>query len=994
MHPNPLNSKWRVIGSIMLILMSISAAFVVFLLQTNQRHLEQLITEKKAAVQTIGNAMPHLHINPYKQRIKRMIESSTNINQQSNLLESFASQDREQLLRFSLPRYQLLKDENPSFSTFTWILPDFQVFLRAHNPELFGDNISSKRPDIVAAHERQGQVSGYGYSGKEFLYAIIEPIFLNNELIGLLQFGIKHDLLLETIKNELNVPVGLAVDTEHFTFVANPDFPHLTSDTHALQFTEPFSIETTPGSFNHDDKIGKISLDNRPHLLINVLDLPDFRGEPQGHIYVALDISAELASQRFILSCVLTLIAILLLTSYFILNFSYSRLILTITTLSNRLQTHNLKLEQRVTEQTQALQHKIEELQFTEQKLETVINSMEDFLYLKDGDNRWLLANAYTRRMFQLDTINYQGKTNEELAALLDNHQKLLIEGVKTDRLAWELGTPQRHERTFTAIDGSQLTIDFTKTPLFDPDGHRQALVISGRNITDLKKSAMEFKLAKEGWEKTFNAIPDIITIQDPQMRIVLANQTAAQIFEIDPQDMTGKACYELFRGSPEPCPGCPAQSTIQEIRNHSEIIHHQKLGKTFQVLSAPIVDQDKQLQYLVHFARDITKQKQLEKDLLQAHKMEAMGTLASGIAHDFNNILTAIIGFSQLAKLEIPPDNGAQESIDQILLAGNRATSLVKQILAFSRKSDNSVTGLTEPHLIVQEAIGMLRASLPQTIDISTAIDEDCGSIMAEPDKIHQIVVNLCTNAFQAMKDEKGTLTVSVQRQDVQVSEIVGEPEVSPGMFVVITVSDTGHGMNKETMERIFDPYFTTKEMEKGTGLGLAVIHGIIASYHGFIRVSSNPEGGATFQVFLPAAVTTTMKSADQPPVMPSTQGHERILFVDDEHDLAKLYDQNLTRMGYQVTPVTNSAHALELFQANPEQFDLIITDQTMPGLTGMELAQKILAIRGDTPIILFSGYSSQVTEETALKSGIKKYLLKPLEIDALHQAIQEIVN
>ena len=381
----------------------------------------------------------------------------------------------------------------------------------------------------------------------------------------------------------------------------------------------------------------------------------------------------------------------------------------------------------------------------------------------------------------------------------------------------------------------------------------------------ELEMQNEELRRSRTQWEKAFDALPDIITIQNQEMHIVRANKAAHKFFQARPGELDGKKCYELFTGAAGPCPGCPLLATHQDGAEHSAIIHHEKLGKIFQVFSHVIPARDGAMQYLLHNARDITEQKKIEENLFQSHKMEAMGTLAGGIAHDFNNILQAIMGFSDLARRDLPAAGRTGDYIDAIIKSGSRAADLVQQILTFSGKADQRRYSV-QPYLIVNEALKLLRTTLPTTITLEEHIDPACGSILADMMSIHQVVVNLCANGCQAMENETGSLTVNLCRKEMRPEDSVGS-DVSPGPFIELSVQDTGHGMDRKTMARIFEPYFTTKGMGKGHGLRLAVVHGIVKSLHGFIEVESEPGTGSTFHLYFPA-----LAEADTVPVQTGT--------------------------------------------------------------------------------------------------------------------------
>jgi CheY-like chemotaxis protein len=369
---------------------------------------------------------------------------------------------------------------------------------------------------------------------------------------------------------------------------------------------------------------------------------------------------------------------------------------------------------------------------------------------------------------------------------------------------------------------------------------------------------------------------------------------------------------------------------------------------------------------------------------------MEAIGTLAGGIAHDFNNILSIIFGYNQLAMVEKDPEN-RRRHLEELNKGAERAKELVAQILTFSRKAEQQMQPL-QASLIVKEALKMLRASIPTTIEIRPNIVSE-ALVLADPTQIHQVVMNLCTNAYHAMRETGGILAVSLK--EVQIAgEEYGYADLAPGNYLKLEVSDTGCGIDTKTQEKIFEPYFTTKKPGEGTGLGLAVVHGIVKSHHGHITVYSEPGKGTSFHVYLPLteqiAVDLPEKAAPK-----ELQGKgERVLFVDDEKQIREVVAAILTRNGYQVTTFADGTQALAEFEKEPERFDLVITDMTMPSMTGAELTQKILALRPQTPIILCTGQSELINREKALAMGIRDYLHKPVLMDALLGATRKALK
>ena len=398
---------------------------------------------------------------------------------------------------------------------------------------------------------------------------------------------------------------------------------------------------------------------------------------------------------------------------------------------------------------------------------------------------------------------------------------------------------------------------------------------------------------------------------------------------------------------------------------------------------------------YFISVIEDISKRKgteeeraRLQSQLNQAQKMEAIGLLAGGIAHDFNNILAAIIGYADMARDEIKPDiNG---NLSQVLASANRAKELVRQILSFSRPSaGNWFPVKVQP--LVMEALKMLRASIPSTIRIVESIHAQCGSVLADPTQISQIVMNLCSNAFQAMEQTGGILSLALNPVSITRRKSTDDGTLAPGDYVELTVSDTGAGIKSEIVDRIFDPYFTTKEVGEGTGLGLSITQGIVKSYGGAIRVESSVGRCTTFRIYLPC-IRDEIKEAALSQEIPMGRGS--ILFVDDEEVLARMGKSMLERLGYSVTACTGSLDALEVFTNDPARYDLVITDQTMPGMTGMVLARRLLDIRPDLPIILCTGFSTQADEQSVKAVGIRAFALKPLSKTVLSQLVKKILD
>jgi PAS domain S-box-containing protein len=399
---------------------------------------------------------------------------------------------------------------------------------------------------------------------------------------------------------------------------------------------------------------------------------------------------------------------------------------------------------------------------------------------------------------------------------------------------------------------------------------------------------------------------------------------------------------------------------------------------------------QIKGAKYILTIFHDLSEVKKLESHLQQAQKMEAIGALAGGIAHDFNNILSAIIGYTELAMLNEGAEHCTAE-LYEALRAANRAKDLVKQILAFSRQTDEERMPI-KVGVVAKEANKFLRATIPSTIEVKTRIDDKSGAVLANSVELYQIIMNLCTNAVHAIGENGGALEIEVQDAEIDHAEKNGFLDLEVGSYVRISVKDTGYGMHPDVMKRIFDPYFTTKEKGVGTGLGLAVVHGIVKKAGGAIKVESEPGKGTVFHIYLPKVDMTGSVNSEQPKSI--VGGSERILVVDDEKMLTDIGQKVLERLGYNVVSRTSSIEALELFKAKPNDFDLVITDQTMPNMTGDVLAEELMHIRPDLPVIICTGYSQVIDFERAKNKGIREFVMKPLLINEIAAVIRRVLD
>lgn len=493
------------------------------------------------------------------------------------------------------------------------------------------------------------------------------------------------------------------------------------------------------------------------------------------------------------------------------------------------------------------------------------------------------------------------------------------------------------------------------------------------------RKQAEDALLEKERFlQNVFDGIQDGISVLDAELNIIRVNQWMEKVYG-DGKLLIGKKCYEVYQQRKSICPWCPSVKAINTGEPENEIVPYptKENPEGWIDLSAyPMKDDQGRVSAVIEYVKDITEQKKLEGQLHHALKMESIGTLAGGIAHDFNNIIGIILGNAELAMDDVPEKNPARSNLKEILTASRRAKDMVRQLLSFARKTqlEKKPTNIIP---IVKDSLKLLRSSLPTSIELRQNIAENVCTILADTTQLHQIIINLCTNADHSMPDG-GIIEVTLENVKLNQDNTAQYKDLTPGWYVNLTVRDTGHGISPKEMNRIFDPYFTTKELGKGTGMGLSVVHGIVKGHNGLITVESEPGKGSSFSIFFPAiekeAIVETEPGEDLP------TGDERILFIDDEPSIVKMGHQILERLGYNVESATSPIEALNLFGSKPDQFDLVITDLTMPEMTGDKLLKEIINIRPDIPVILCTGFSEKIDEKKANAIGAAQYIEKPI--------------
>ncbi len=498
-------------------------------------------------------------------------------------------------------------------------------------------------------------------------------------------------------------------------------------------------------------------------------------------------------------------------------------------------------------------------------------------------------------------------------------------------------------------------------------------------------------------YQSVLRSMNDEIVILDRNYDIVDMNRDYLASARSARKDAIGKPCKEIFtclRGlfeeRDEVLQAVFRSGRFRSIRHEWTETNGRKGWKD--LLISPLSLEEESVTHIIIAARDITHEVLLENRLRHAQKMEAIGTLAGGIAHDFNNILMTIMMNTEFVLRKWEGSNGIRESLDLSLRAAYRARDLVEQILTFSRKEEQKKSPLIIGP-IIKESIKMLRASLPATVEIRQNIEPETGAVLGNPVQIQQVLINLCSNAAHAMRRRGGVLTVELSRCRIEKEEPLARPHLKPGRYLRLGVVDTGEGMSQERIDQIFQPFFTTKPPGEGTGMGLAMVHSLIEGMGGAVKVESRIDQGSRFDVYFPEHEGTLSEEASEA-FSPAPPGEGRILVIDDEAPVVRIIGKLLTESGYTVTGETDGLAALNRFRKNPDSFDLVVTDQTMPGATGIELSREMLALRPDLPIVLCTGFSEIISREEALQQGIREFVMKPITSVNLTEIIGRILT
>ncbi|HUC86277.1 MAG TPA: PAS domain S-box protein [Candidatus Acidoferrales bacterium] len=645
-----------------------------------------------------------------------------------------------------------------------------------------------------------------------------------------------------------------------------------------------------------------------------------------------------------------------------------------------------------ITERKQAEQ----KLRESQALYHSLVTQMPIGIFRKDAEGRFVLVNPGFCQLKGMKAEDFLGKTPLEVAAeeSARNHapvraNRYSAAGEQHHRQIMQTGKPMELDEEYVLADGGKQCVHVMKFPVLDADGK----VVGSQGV---QFDITERRLAEERMHlqsSALTAAANAIVITDRTGKIEWINPAFTKLTGYSAEEAVGATPRLLKSGQHDKAFYANLWATITSGKVwHGELINQRKDGRLYteDMTITPVCGTDAEIAHFVAIKLDVTERRQLEDRLQQAQKMEAIGTLAGGIAHDFNNILAAIFGYTSLLQQDTESIAAAQEDAAEILKAASRAKDLVQQILTFSRRREQK-RQVIQLGTVIKEAAKFLRASLPAQISIEVNLAEDTPAVLADPTQIYQIAVNLGTNALHAMDSQAGQLTLSLEPFLPDDNFIQSRPEFRLAPYVRLTVADTGHGMDSKTLARIFEPFFTTKPVGKGTGLGLAVVHGLVQAHGGAITVASQVGVGTTFCLYFPAQLDLPAVPDATAPTLPPGRG-QKILLVDDEPAVARTLQRLLARQNYEVTSRTSAREAMALFLEDPARFDLIITDLTMPEMSGSELARQLRARRQDLPILLATGFTADFNLDNLKAAGISEVLEKPVAMAALAGALQRV--
>ncbi|MEN8140779.1 MAG: PAS domain S-box protein [Thermodesulfobacteriota bacterium] len=960
-----MKPKNKIILAIMLIIIINSLVFIWFSFAHFNRHIQDETDRQTRSTRTIVSTIAKINTSHYKRRIKALI-TRLRITNDGAALHALMERQRKELARETISYLNSLQEENPYFASLGFILPSNINFLRVHNQQKFGDDISRMRPDIVAANSDLEQRAGYIASGLGLIYSVVQPIVYKEEHLGLLQFGLSECQLLDTVKDELALPVGLIMASDKAAFITHSKMPTFTSGSFTIRSPDIDFFKGAAGQSDWHLDQQRLTMAGKTYVLAKVLDLRDYNDQVQAQVIVGLDVTKEIAALRWSITLIILTCAVLLVASFLVLHKGYDALSLLLT-------------------------RKTVELDTERERLAVTLRSIGDGIITTDPSGRVVLINKITEELTGWDQQEATGRAIEEIFTLINKKTGEPCDNPVPQVVASGQIVSMAKHTVLVARDGSRYDIEDSGAPIFDKKGQIIGTIIVFRNVTESRETEKELRMLQTFAEATSQGIG--WAASDGTIKYV--NPALARLFgEDNPQAPIGNNVATSYYPPEE------RQRLEEEI--FPAVLRKGSWSGELQLKQADgtlipsqndlflIHGEDSSAPLFANFVSDISLQKKMEEELLKMQKLESVGVLAGGIAHDFNNILSAILGNIELAEMETKSSHQAYPLLANAKKAAIRAQGLTQQLLTFAKGGDPIKKTSSIGKIIVDSANFVLHGS---PVGCNYTIPADLWPVEVDTGQISQVIQNIVINGSHAMAD--GGV---VEIEGKNVDDISGEPVSLPaGRYVKIAISDSGPGIPARHLDKIFDPYFSTKE--KGSGLGLAICHSIINKHGGHIAVDSGPDKGTTFTIFLPATANAAASATPAPGPDPiASAAKATIMIMDDEPMVRELLRMLLSQYGHQVIAAENGHEAIELYnnQRNSDQpIDLIIMDLTIPGgMGGKEAVGEILAINPAAKVVVASGYSTDPVMANYQEYGFMASISKPFQLAELLQLLSKLLG
>ncbi|MDH5297449.1 MAG: PAS domain S-box protein [Desulfobulbaceae bacterium] len=979
-----MSVKHKAILSVSLIFLALSAFNLSSGIVQYNRDLQRTIEADQNEFHHVISTTTDYLFNVYSIRLRTMVENNDKI------VQAFADHDRERLLQLTRPFYEKLKQENPFFEVMHFHLPDGRSFLRVHQPQLFGDDLRPIRPAIQYVHAQRKHLTGFEIGRYGPFYRVIEPVFHEGKYVGVVEIGIDARQLVLLLRNRLKVEAAAYFDKAAWSPAKHYQGGVIERGGRVLLAGKESVFGVLPPTLDLAREEQRLDIGARSYIARVHPVIADFAGKPLGGIFILQDISGHLHAKRKFVRDSLLFSSILLLASLVVLYFSFGGLIGRLESLQSRQRELIDDLTREVAERKQVELS----LRDSEEKLKSMLESVGDHVLMVDRDLDIVWANEAMRRAYDNRIVGmkcYETIRNRREPCPAD---QCLARRVLAD------GSSHEDECRVASPAGEVFYRCSANAALKNEDGSPATVIEVYRDITPVKQAEEAAQRLHHRNQLLLEAAGEGIYGVDLAGNTTFVNPAALRLTGYAMEELVGRNQHAILHhtrgdGAAYPACECPMMTAMQDgqVYHVFDEVFWRRDGSSFPVeyVATPILEEGAIVGAVVVF-RDVTERQQLEGQLLQSQKMEAVGRLAGGIAHDFNNLLTTILGYSELVLQKVAADAPIRNGIEAIARAGQSAAALTRQLLAFSRKQ---VIAMQEVRLdrIVTSIGRMVARTVGEDIRLVIHAVESCGTIKGDPGQIEQILMNLVVNARDAMP-AGGSLMIETAPVQLEQEYCRLHQGLAPGRYALLSVSDTGCGMSAEVRQRLFEPFFTTKPQGKGTGLGLATVHGIVKQHNGHIFVDSEPGRGTTFKIFFPvlSGVTPAGDEPEEEGALPG--GSETVLVVDDNEAVCAMVRDALVSLGYRVHTSASGEEALARVVEEGWRIDLLLTDLIMPGMNGWELSQALQVLRPAMRTLVMSGYTDKVIlENGALKAGVA-FIHKPVMPSNLAARVRELLD